>query len=83
MSYPTTPAAQNNKAVIISHGLVAARDPNRTGQLDFIVRYQVGPNHQFTVIVPKEHPTPAEVDIAIQQDYTKQKQFINREVNIT
>lgn len=80
MSFPNTPGIA--KATIIRHMQIPSQDPQRVGQFDFMVMYKTDGGHQFSFTIPKKEPTPEEVDLAIRQDFEKQKRFINRDVNL-
>ena len=71
-----------SKVTIVSHGLAPSQNPQRAGQLDFFVIYQLDPLHRFTVFFPKHDVSEAEIDQAVRTDYQKQKSLINREVNV-
>lgn len=76
------------KAVVTNHGPALSTDPQRPQALDTIVNYRIldatnkPTGYAFSVRIPKENPTPQEVQQAIQQDYSKQKQLMNLEVSL-
>jgi hypothetical protein len=79
---PKSGSSDSVTAQIVSVISVPATEPDRLGKFDTRVTYRVGTANYFTVTVPKEHPTAAEIEAAIKADYAQRKELLGRTIQL-
>jgi len=75
-------APPSRQAEIISVLDIPSPEPTRLGKTDVMVTYRVDPMHSFTIRVPKENSTKAEIEAAIRKDWATRKEVIGAKITL-
>jgi len=74
--------APRREADIISVLDIPSPDPTRLGKMDVMVTYRVDPMHSFTIRLPKENSSKAEIEAAIRKDWATRKEVIGAKITL-
>jgi len=77
---PAKKSPAGKTAKIISVISIPSRDPERLGEMDTMITYQVDPLHTYSVIIPSAHPTESEIMAAVRADYAQRSKISNMEI---
>ena len=70
------------KVKIIDTRKIPSGKPDRVGEFDVIVTYEIDPMHTFIITVPEEEATEDNIKKAIKKDMDERGKWVGRELDI-
>lgn len=77
-----SPASPEREVEILATVDVPAISPDRTGQIDVLVTYRVGPYQSGMIRVPKEDYTEAKIKAAIRKDVETKAKYVGMKFKV-
>jgi hypothetical protein len=75
-------APPRREAEIVSVLDVPSPDPMRLGKWDVMVTYRIDPLHSFSIRIPKEKSSKADIEAAVRADWATRKEVIGARITL-
>lgn len=73
---------QAREVEILDIRTVPSTEPERAGQMDTLVTYQLDPQHVYMIRIQKEKPSTEEIHRAVREDFAGKQEVIGTRIQV-